>query len=180
MQTINILVVDFVGRETSRFIGDLNEHFSELPKDTGRKHSRKTQLMSLLENWEKSARVKIDDTLDLAINLVPLFLDSHPEKPENIWEVMAERAIGYTVLVANDKKTWDDCAKIIKQFRDYSPVPSIVVVYDHPLKDVNASQIRQGLDVDEKTPVFAYKDVHRVTLEDILKGLLTRITDDMA
>lgn len=181
MQTINLVVVDFVGRDTSSFIGDLNEYFARVPEREGRRHTRRDQLQDLLEQWETFARIEVDETLHLAIFLAPLSASDAHQKPEYVWEVLADNAMGCVFLVDHHAESWPEAAGVIARFRELASVPEVLVVHDQSLKDVDTEQMRQTLSLAADVPTLAYRHVGvlRSVMKDILVGLLRRIAGDV-
>lgn len=178
METIRLVVVDFVGGETSSFISDLNEYYAQLPEKRGRKTSRKASIQGLLDRWETFASIQFDDQSLLWVFGAPLYPDD-PEKQNQLAEILVEGALGIIFVVANDPVTWADSARVIRQFLDYAPVPYIVLVQGQVPKEIDSPQLRQGLGMEENTPVFGYKSVLRSTLDEVLQAILKRIISAM-
>ena len=115
MQTINIVVADFAGRDRSEFIDTINTLYAETSQD-------------------KFAKIRIApdtrDEVQLCFFLVPSSIDDHTEA-EAMWEFAIEGASAFIFgIPGSDPQAYAEAAQLIHQFRAYRDLPLIVVAYD--------------------------------------------------
>ncbi len=184
MQTLNFIIIDFVGRNESRFIGDLNEYYICLPKKRGRAPHKRDQMKNFFEGalnrWWTHALVAVDEQLHIQCFLAQLPIRGNDTNPyEETYEIQAEGAKGYIFVVANDTSSWAEATQMIQQFSNYASIPYVILVHDHHIKDVDVPQLRQGMSISEDVPVYAYRNVFKSDLEKVVLGLSYRILDEM-
>ena len=174
MQTVKIVVTGPFSAGKTEFIQSVSEIDVV---STERKISREVERIKEATTVAMDfGRITIDDDLVLY-----LFGTPGQRRFDFMWEILSEGMLGFVVLVdSNRPETFREAQRILGTFRNYSPVPYIVVANKQDMEDAwPPEDLRIVLKVEPDVKVVPCVARERESVKQVLLELLYSILDIM-
>lgn len=162
MLTINIAVLDFNTPERS----DLLRHLDESSWQPDQENKFEGTF----------AKVSIDDQMQAHLHL------AKPEGPQDHWEIFAEAAMGYILVLPCDRPAiLPQVAQMVATFCSYTPtltMPWLIAAQGQAQAAISDAALRDAVGLTEASHVLNCDIQDRDSARDVLRHFLVLLADE--